>query len=254
VSVASSYARYYRSGLYDARYPAPNPGTYRRILERAVDARRVLDFGAGSGRYALPLLRDTAAFVCAHDLAEDACRTLEERAAAAGVDADRRLVTTDPGTMAEAGPYDLVIALFGVLSHIEGAARRVRTLRRLRDLLATGGTLLLTVPNARRRFPLHVSRAPGPLPLRYAPFARPIVYRHELDGGTQHFPYFLYTPRRLAAELRAAGLHVETLETDSVLPERDLARRPALGRIDAVLCRTVPTELAYGLRAVCQAA
>jgi hypothetical protein len=62
--VADSYDRYYGSGVYDARYPQPSPATYRSVLRLARTAERILDFGAGSGRYALPILLATDAFVC----------------------------------------------------------------------------------------------------------------------------------------------------------------------------------------------
>jgi SAM-dependent methyltransferase len=66
-SIADSYNRYYDSGLYDARYPRPNPSTYRAALQLAGPATGILDFGAGTGRYTLPFLHATDAFVCACD-------------------------------------------------------------------------------------------------------------------------------------------------------------------------------------------
>src|SRR5690242_13830397 len=114
---AESYDHYYGSGLYDARYPRPNPPTYRSAMRLARASSRILDFGAGSGRYTMPFLRATNAFVCAYDISADACRALEQQAA--DVDAQRLLVTADLDAVRAAGPYDLVVALFGVLSHIE---------------------------------------------------------------------------------------------------------------------------------------
>src|ERR1051326_7685480 len=96
-SIADSYNRYYDSGLYDARYPRPNPSTYRAALHLAAPAGRILDFGAGTGPDPLPLLPATDAFVCAYDISADACQALGTRAAAAGMDARRLLVTADFG-------------------------------------------------------------------------------------------------------------------------------------------------------------
>jgi hypothetical protein len=93
--VAKSYDHYYGSGLYDARYPRPNPPTYRRALRLASTASRILDFGAGSGRYTLPLLDSTDSFLCAYDISDDACKRLKAHASAAGVDSQRLLVTSD---------------------------------------------------------------------------------------------------------------------------------------------------------------
>src|SRR6185437_13937030 len=113
-SVADSYNRYYDSGLYDARYPRPNPSTLLAALELAAPVTGILDFGAGTGRYTLPFLHATDAFVCAYDISADACEALAARAAAAGVGDRRLLVTTDLGTARAAGPYGLVTLLFGV--------------------------------------------------------------------------------------------------------------------------------------------
>jgi SAM-dependent methyltransferase len=262
-SIADSYNRYYDSGLYDARYPRPNPSTYRAALHLAGPASRILDFGAGTGRYTLPFLRATDAFVCAYDISADACQALEARATAAGVDDRRLLVTSDFAAARDAGPYGLVTLLFGVLSHIQGTGNRVRILESIRSVLARDGVLLLTVPHALRRFPLHRSpgggrgaNRPGPAtgtPLgRYFPAARPVVYRHLVGGQERPFPYYLFSRRTLTAELSAAGFALESLEPDSILPERNLVRRPALAPADDLLCRLLPGWAGYGLRAVCR--
>ena len=52
-ATACDYEAYFATGLYESRYPAPNPATLATVLgligERAC---LVLDFGCGSGRYA----------------------------------------------------------------------------------------------------------------------------------------------------------------------------------------------------------
>src|SRR5690242_17923491 len=181
---AESYDHYYGSGLYDARYPRPNPPTYRSALRLARTSSRILDFGAGSGRYTMPFLQATDAFVCAYDISADAYRALDTQAAAAGVGSHRLLVTDDLDAVRAAGPYDLAVALFGVLSHIEGKENRIDVLSSIRSVLSQDGLLLLTVPHALRRFPFHVSsdrpRSEGGAPSarararRYFPSARPV--------------------------------------------------------------------------------
>src|SRR5438045_7570801 len=81
VPIMESYDHYYGSGLYDARYPRPNPPTYRSAMRLAKSSSRILDFGAGSGRYTMPFLEATSALVCAYDISADACRALELQAA-----------------------------------------------------------------------------------------------------------------------------------------------------------------------------
>src|SRR6266516_5436560 len=90
-SIVESYDHYYGSGLYDERYPRPNPPTYRSALRLARASSRILDFGAGSGRYTMPFLRATNAFVCAYDISADACKALELQAATADADSQRLL-------------------------------------------------------------------------------------------------------------------------------------------------------------------
>jgi hypothetical protein len=82
--------------------------------------------------------------------------------------------------------------------------------------------------------------------------ARPVVYRHHVGGQERPFPYYLFSRGTLAAELSAAGFAVESLEPDSILPERSLVRRPGLAPADDLLCRLLPCWAGYGLRAVCR--
>jgi SAM-dependent methyltransferase len=265
IVIAESYNRYYGSGLYDARYPRPNPPTYRSAQRLARTSSRILDFGAGSGRYTMPFLHATNAFVCAYDISADACQALELQAAAAGAAADsqRMLITADLGAARAAGPYDLVVALFGVLSHIEGKENRIDTLGSIRSVLSREGLLLLTVPNTLRRFPLHASpkghgsedsraSCPGagaPL-LSLGPADH---LRHHVENEAMPFPYYLFSRRELVSELSAAGFALEVLEPDSILAERRLVRRPTLAPVDDFLCRLLPSWAGYGLRAICRA-
>jgi SAM-dependent methyltransferase len=262
--VADSYNRYYGSGVYDARYPRPNPPTYRSALRLARTATRILDFGAGTGRYSLPILQATNAFVCAYDISADACTLLQRRATSAGVASQRLLITPDLDAARAAGPYELVISLFGVLSHIETTEDRINALYSMRSMLTGQGLLLLTVPNATRRFPLHtssdgrVSAASGETdgqarPRRYYPSARQVTYRHHLENAQQPFPYYLYSRSQLARELSAAGFELELLEADSILPERRLVRSPILAPADDILRLLLPSWAGYGLRATCRA-
>jgi len=79
-----------------------------------------------------------------------------------------------------------------------------------------------------------------------------VVYRHRVGGQERPFPYFLFSRRTLIAELSAAGFSLESLEPDSILPERRLVRRPALAPAADLLCRVLPCWAGYGLRAVCR--
>lgn len=262
--VARSYNHYYGSGLYDARYPRPNPPTFKYACSLARTASRILDFGAGSGRYALPLLAATNAFLCAYDISADACNRLEAHASAAGLGIDRLLVTSDLNMARAAGPYDLTLSLFGVLSHIEEREDRLEILNTICSLLSPDGVFLITVPNSFRRFPFHSAaqvssgsencdKLSGSVAARrYFPRPRLIIYKHEIENVPRSFPYYLYSRRALDRELSAGGFSLEKIESDSMFPERRLVQNPALERTDSFLCRLLPSWAGYGLRAVCR--
>jgi hypothetical protein len=185
------------------------------------------------------------------------------RATSADVGGERLLTTPSLEAARSAGPYDLVISLFGVLSHIEVAENRIDALNSMRSMLTAHGRLLLTVPNAVRRFPSHTSSA-GQVSQsrrgsyvrartgRYYPAARQVTYRHTLDNAERLFPYYLYSRRQLASDLAAAGFAVEVLQADSILPERNLARSPVLAPVDDLLRLLLPSRAGYGLRATCR--
>jgi tRNA (uracil-5-)-methyltransferase TRM9 len=263
ICVAKSYDHYYDSGVYDARYPRPNPSTYRCALRLASSATRILDFGAGSGRYTMPLLRSTNAFLCAYDISVDAGEILKARASSAGVASQRLLVTSDLDVARSMGPYDLALALFGVLSHIEKSEDRMKVLTSIRSMLAPGGRFLVTVPNSFRRFPLHASRCRDsgngdnrPLAAStrsYFPRPRLVIYSHRLEDVQEAFPYYLFSRQGFARELSDSNFFLDVLEADSVLPERNLVRNSSLEPVDSFLCWMLPSWAGYGLRAVCTA-
>jgi SAM-dependent methyltransferase len=138
VNMRRSYDRYYATGLYDSRYPAPNPHVLQLILSELGSAGgRILDFGCGTGRYALALAQQPGVSVFAYDISAAAIQDLSRRwnkmAAAAAMPA--RLETLsgnfedlEQRLEGDAG-FDLVVLLFGVLGHIPRRERRVAMLR-----------------------------------------------------------------------------------------------------------------------------
>jgi hypothetical protein len=174
--------------------------------------------------------------LCAYDISVDACKALERRSTSADVGSGRLLITPHIDAARSAGPYDLVISLFGVMSHIEESQDRIDALTSMRSMLTGDGRLLLTVPNAVRRFPLHTSSAGQgsdgrnessvrARTRRYYPSARLVTYRHNLENAQRPFPYYLYSRRQLAGELAAAvaGLdHHRVGDHRGDEPRRDL--------------------------------
>lgn len=109
------------------------------LLQRAArfPARRILDLGAGVGSFTEPLSRRADVVALEPDPAF--VEVLRERfAGRSGV----TVVEGDASSPGIAGPFEVAIC-FNVLEHI---ADDVGTLRRVSDVLAPGGHLLLLVP------------------------------------------------------------------------------------------------------------
>ncbi|MGC9419214.1 MAG: class I SAM-dependent methyltransferase, partial [Rhodovulum sp.] len=244
--VAASYQQYFDSGCYDLRYPGPNQATWARVLADLPAGGHVIDYGCGSGRYLLRL-HGRAGRAAGYDISPGALDLLRARAGAAGWH-DLAILGPDPGDLdrhlAEFGPADLVLCLFGVLGHIETAAARQQALARMRGALKPGtGRLLLSVPNRRRRFGREQSRAgtaAGGL----------VRYTRRLGAHSVTLPYQLYDPARLKQELAAAGFGHVTLHPESVLPESWLLNHAGLCRLDGMLTPLCPAGLGYGILAV----
>jgi SAM-dependent methyltransferase len=102
---------------------------------------RLLDVGCGAGREAVGFAR-AGLEVVGIDVAPAMIDRARERARAAGLAIE--FVVGEPLTWpASRPPFDAIYFSPGIYSHIPGRARRVRTLVRLRGLLARGGLIVL---------------------------------------------------------------------------------------------------------------
>jgi tRNA (uracil-5-)-methyltransferase TRM9 len=259
VDMQRSYDRYFATGLYASRYPAPNPHMLDLILgELAPLGGRILDFGCGNGRYALPLAQMPGVSVFGYDISAVALQELERRRAAlpqavpaletlcgSFEDLDRRLAD-EPG-------FDLVILLFGVLGHIEQRSQRLAVLRGLRRRLRPGGRLIATVPNRSRRFRAEQVAA-RKLIAEGTLEQGDIRYRRHAGSDAIELYYHLYSPAEFVAELTEAGFTVAPLRAESVLTERAVLASPLAAAADAALRRVTPVSLAYGFVAIAELA
>ena len=249
--MSGSYDRYISSGLYDRRYPRPNRRTLRKMKRSLPAGGRFLDVGAGTGRYTLPLLQVSGTSGVALDICPVARTTLAERfgefvraerLAIRGEDADA-LAADHPQT------FDLALLAFGVLAHVAGRAERLRLLRAIRSMLKADGTLILSVPNARRRFRAE-QRSSAPLVDAGKLEPGDILYKRGQDNGEIQLFYHLYTLAEVRDDLAEAGFRVTNVGAESLLSERTVVSNPLTGWLDAMACRIAPASLGYDLLAV----
>jgi SAM-dependent methyltransferase len=242
-SIAREYEVYYRTGNYDRRYPAPNPNVLRFVRNLMPRDAHVVDFGCGSGRYLLAL-HAQARLATGYDISPTALALVRSRAAERGA-ANVLVLGPDPQSLdfhvARHGPADLVLCLFGVLSHIEGAEARRATLARFARLLAPGtGRLVVSVPNRHRRM-RREQRAQAAAEIRYS---------RRFREGAVELPYKLFDPASFRAELREAGFAIERIVAESLFAETGVTRSPVLRTLERVAAPLLPPSLGYGLLAV----
>lgn len=245
--MSNSYDTYISSGLYDRRYPAPNRRTLRRILGLMPAEGRFMDFGAGTGRYTLPLLENTGATGVAYDVCPTACRMLTERLRRFIGNGRLDVRNGDLNEMV-AGfrrGFDLALLAFGVVAHVAGRRERVKLLGSIREMLKPEGALVLSLPNARRRFHAE-QRAAAPLVRDGALEPGDVLYVRRSDAGSIEMYYHLFSPAEARTELSNAGFSIASMEPESFLPETAVVTNSLLGRLDDLACEAVPAASGYG--------
>ena len=112
------------------------------LLDRYLTpGRRLLDVGCGAGREALGFAR-AGIEVVGIDVAPAMIALARERAGQAGLAIE--FAVAGPLTLpAGAGPFDAIYFSPGIYSHIPGKERRVRTMVRLREMLAPDGVIVV---------------------------------------------------------------------------------------------------------------
>lgn len=258
ISVVESYDRYFASRLYEQRYPQANPSTLATVLDQiGTQGRRVLDVGCGSGRYARALLERSSASIVACDVSRQAIDELSSRYAGHVASGRLRPVHGELSAVAKSirpdEKFDLAIMLFGVLGHIYSRAVRGETLAAIRGLLRPGGRIVLTVPNAMRRFFGQQAAAQRLVAAGHLE-AGDILYERTSDDFMVKMYYHLYRLDELVQELEQQGFRVLHVGAESVLPESGVVRSKLLRTLDGLLTTLVPLRYAYGFLAVAEVA
>jgi SAM-dependent methyltransferase len=251
------YDRYYTSHEYQKRYPKPNQSTLHFLFDNGANtARDILDFGCGNGRYALPLLQQTAARLTGFDISHAAIAELSSYLHDHPGAARIRLFEGDASRLDEQGDYDLILLMFGVLSHVGDHAARLATLQQLRRLLRPGGKLILSVPSIFRRRPFELLSAELKRITGRAQNTQKeagnIFFTRNIDKQAHQFFYHLYSVAGLKAELQEAGFCISKLSPESLLPEWMITQSDLLGKLDEALLPLLPAALGYGIRAVAE--
>lgn len=243
---AASYEYYFASGYYDARYPEPN-GHVLHVVAQYLPTTpgHVIDFGCGTGRYTF-WAAARSRLVVAFDVSDAAIEEISRRRDQVfannieilGPDLESLERHVDAN-----GPSDIVLAIFGVIAHIESRNARCAALARLRKLMKADGRLIVSVPNRARRFRAE-QRAAGE--------RDGISYTRTHSGKELNFFYKLYNTREFCEELTDAGLLVERLLPESTFPESWVASSSVMRKLDQFLSRIIPPRYGYGLLAVCR--
>ncbi|CAB3761807.1 hypothetical protein LMG29739_03723 [Paraburkholderia solisilvae] len=248
-----TYDQYFSNDGYRRRYPRPNAGTLDHLLSNgARTATRILDFGCGNGRYSLALLEHSHAQLTAYDISAASLAEFQRNLAGTALQDRVTLVHDDLAKLGAPASYDLILMLFGVLSHIGARAARIEMLARLRGLLRDDGRLILSVPSVYRRRPWELLKCALARRLRRAAApqdeAGNIEFTRHVGGHRLTFFYHLYTLNELRTELAAAGFAVREFEAESVLPEWCVTQWNIVRRIDQCIAARIAPALGYGIR------
>lgn len=254
-AMTETYNHYYSSEQYRLRYPSPNYATLAYVMTHgAASAGNILDFGCGNGRYGLALLELTQARITGYDISLASLAEFESMLQRTPHRDRVVLVHGELGNLNQQQPYDVVLMLFGVLSHIGMREQRIAALCKVRTLMKMDGKLILSVPSIYRRRPVdllkfsiyrRLGRARAP-----ENEAGNIYFTRAIDGRPTVFFYHLYSVKTLRDELAYAGFKMGECTPESLLPEWLVTQSALARRLDKWMLPMLPAALGYGIRVI----
>lgn len=244
----ASYDAYFASGLYATRYPRPNPNTLQTIAKLLPRGGALMDYGSGEGRYCLALAASHQARILAVDISAVAREGLRDAATQFG--ASQQITACDPADDAylerlDSASLDVILIAFGTLGHIAGRANRLALLREFRGMLKPDGRLVLGLPNAARRL-RDSQRQCRDMVARGELEPGDVRYSRAADGMTISLYYHLFTEAEFRRDLVEAGFAIESVTSESILPESMVTHSRILSGVDAIARATVPRAFCYG--------
>lgn len=115
----------------------------------------------------------------------------------------------------------------------------------IREILKPDGVLVLSLPNARRRFHAE-QRAAAPMVRDGDLEPGDVLYARRSEAGSIEMFYHLFSPAEARDELSTAGFRIESIEPESLLPETAVVGNSLLGKLDDLACALAPVAVGYG--------
>ncbi len=213
---------YSRTRAYAKRYPTPNLYSYGIIKSIVKEDDLICDIGCGNGRYVIPLLTDNHKSIIGIDISEEMINELRDHLAVEKLNSAKVDLISDDIEDIEMkrSNIDVVLCMFGTISHFNPAEKREGILRKIYDSIKPGGYFIGSVPNRYRRF--YTSQLRRILEVifnREKLDLREITYYRHIDGRKYGNYYYLYSPKNIRNELANIGFENIRLYVESILSE-----------------------------------
>ncbi|PIR39868.1 MAG: hypothetical protein COV35_00160 [Alphaproteobacteria bacterium CG11_big_fil_rev_8_21_14_0_20_39_49] len=138
------------------------------------------------------------------------------------------------------GPVDMVMSVFGPLSHITKEDERVKALSVFNEMLREGGAMYATLPS-KRRFTKEQEAFGMLRDMKRAPddVVEDDVVLYKRPDGTV-LPYKLYTEKSIKSEFEKAGFEGATVGISNAIHQDTLFKYAILAQVESCLTSIIP--------------